>query len=296
MTGLARGVDSEAMEGALEAGGQVIGVLAEGILSSALIRRREIEQGRLLVVSQFAPHQKWSGGLAMARNWTIATLSSALLVADCVSAGGTSEQVHVHRKLALPVFLRRGDGEGPYVGSLASLDGVSQIVWNGGSVKIPTVSEGPPSLGGQIVVQIRREGLLTIQLRGPASLDLDSVLASIRSHWPAESASFTDRPLERIVSAQKVLVSEDSRDSVQHLLLSIGEGATLKQLRQRSGMAEKRLRDLLRELEGFDRVMRKKVGREFLYFTRQTTTIMPGSQRATEQVALELSSIKADNE
>ncbi|MDC0674764.1 DNA-processing protein DprA [Nannocystis radixulma] len=288
VTGLARGVDSEAMEGALEAGGQAIGVLAEGILASGLIRRREVERGRLLVVSQFAPHQKWLGGLAMTRNWTIAALSSALLVADCVSPGGTSDQVNVHRKLGLPVFLRRGDGEGAFVASLAGLDGVSQFVWNGGPASIPTVSGEPPSLSGQIDVQIHREGhRLTIQLRGPANLDLDSVVASIRSHWPAHSPSFAERPVERTMSAQEVLTSEDSRDTMQQLLLSIGEGgATFQQLRQRSGLADKRLRESLGELEGLGRVTRRKIGREFHYFTR----------RATEQVALEIPAIEPETE
>ena len=283
VTGLARGVDSEAMEGALEAGGQAIGVLAEGILVSPLLRRRELERGRLLIMSQFAPHQKWQGGLAMTRNWTIAALSSALLVADCVSPGGTSDQVDVHRKLGLPVFLRRGDGEGAFVASLASLEGVSQILWNGGPVMIPTASGKTLSTAKQIDVQIHRGGHLTIQLRGPANLDLDTVLASIRSHWPVPSPSIAERP----VSAQEVLVSEESQNTVQQLLISIGEsGVTFQQLRQCSGLADKRLRELLRELEGLGRVTRRKNGREFHYFTRrgseQVDLALPANEPETE--------------
>lgn len=70
VSGGARGVDSAAMRGASEAGGAVIGVLAEGL--SEAVRRREqrvgIEEGRLVLVSPYHPEAGFEVGHAMARN------------------------------------------------------------------------------------------------------------------------------------------------------------------------------------------------------------------------------------
>jgi hypothetical protein len=104
--GLAAGIDREALEGVLEAGGRAIGVAAEGLFQSRWVRRPEVAKGRLLVVSEFAPEDRWSAGRAMARNRTIAGFSRALVVADCVASGGTTDQLDVHRNAGLPVYLR----------------------------------------------------------------------------------------------------------------------------------------------------------------------------------------------
>ncbi|MEM7674437.1 MAG: DNA-processing protein DprA [Myxococcota bacterium] len=128
-TGLARGVDREAMNAALKAGGRVIGVSAQGILKTAERWRREVGQGRLTVVSPFEPSALWSARQAMQRNTVLAGLSRVLVVADCVAPGGTSNQVETHRRLGFPVFLRRGRGEGEMVAELAEREGVKAFWW-----------------------------------------------------------------------------------------------------------------------------------------------------------------------
>ncbi|HEX9607170.1 MAG TPA: DNA-processing protein DprA, partial [Gemmatimonadaceae bacterium] len=123
--GLAAGVDREALEGAIEAGGAVLGIAAEGLLRSRWPRHREVQAGRLAIVSEFAPDDSWSAGRAMTRNRTIAGFSSALVIADCVASGGTTDQLEVHREAGLRVFVRRGPGEGALVDELCRRPGVT---------------------------------------------------------------------------------------------------------------------------------------------------------------------------
>ncbi len=91
ISGNARGVDTQAHEAALEAGGGTILVLAEGPLQ---FRQRKgiaerAEATSVLVLSQFAPRMAWNVGNAMTRNGVIAALGRALVVIEAGSEGGT---------------------------------------------------------------------------------------------------------------------------------------------------------------------------------------------------------------
>jgi predicted Rossmann fold nucleotide-binding protein DprA/Smf involved in DNA uptake len=92
ISGGARGIDSAAMQAALESGGSVVGVLAENLLQA--IRRREhregIEQGRLTLVSVQDPEAGFTVASAMGRNKYIYALADhALVVQTDLNAGGT---------------------------------------------------------------------------------------------------------------------------------------------------------------------------------------------------------------
>jgi DNA processing protein len=92
VAGNAIGVDAEAQQGALDAGGGVISVLPEGIIHARLRHSNEdgiSQSGQLLVLSQFPPGQPWSVGGAMARNGLIAALTRALVVIEASESGGT---------------------------------------------------------------------------------------------------------------------------------------------------------------------------------------------------------------
>ncbi len=91
VTGYARGVDSAAHLGALEAGGRTIAVLPEGIQHFHL--RKELKTlatvDNLLAVSGFRPDAPWTTWNAMNRNKLIVALSSALFVIEAGEKGGT---------------------------------------------------------------------------------------------------------------------------------------------------------------------------------------------------------------
>ena len=84
VSGYAKGVDSEAHLGALEAGGTTTLVLPEGI--NRLYRKsafRKYNWDRdILVVSQFPPDTGWMGRNAMARNKLVCALSKAVVVIE----------------------------------------------------------------------------------------------------------------------------------------------------------------------------------------------------------------------
>jgi DNA processing protein len=91
VSGYARGVDTAAHLGALEAGGKTIAVLPEGIMNFRV--RRELKalatSENLLAVSCLAPDAPWTSWNAMGRNKIIVGLSSALFVIEAGERGGT---------------------------------------------------------------------------------------------------------------------------------------------------------------------------------------------------------------
>ena len=114
VSGGARGVDQLAMLAALEAGGTVVGVLADSLLRSATSgkAREAIQDGRLTLVSAFDPEAGFNVGNAMQRNKQIYALADfGLVVSSGYNEGGTwSGAIEQLEKLHLtPIFVRGGD-------------------------------------------------------------------------------------------------------------------------------------------------------------------------------------------
>ena len=117
VSGGARGVDQTAMSAAFEAGGAVVGVLAESLvrkLRSPDIRRA-IHEGRTVMCTPYSPEAPFSVGNAMGRNKLIYALSAlTLVVAAEVDTGGTwSGATEALRRGFGRVAVWRGPGEGP---------------------------------------------------------------------------------------------------------------------------------------------------------------------------------------
>ncbi len=92
VSGGARGVDAAAMQGAGEAGGVVIGVLAADLLRASVNRQNRvgIQSSRLVLISPFNPEAGFNAGNAMARNRYIYALADyALVVESAEGEGGT---------------------------------------------------------------------------------------------------------------------------------------------------------------------------------------------------------------
>lgn len=92
VSGFAKGVDRQALDSALEAGGKSIIVLPQGIMTFASgfkLYYKHIVQGHLLVMSSFAPKAPWSKEFAMARNPIIYGMASHIYVAQSDDKGGT---------------------------------------------------------------------------------------------------------------------------------------------------------------------------------------------------------------
>ncbi|MGI3128527.1 DNA-processing protein DprA [Nitratireductor sp. PBL-C9] len=114
VSGGARGIDQAAMRGALEAGGQACGVLADSLEKQAMNRehRSMLLEGRLTLVSPYDPNAGFNVGNAMQRNKLIYALAdAALVVSSDVNKGGTwAGAVEQLEKLKfVQVYVRSGD-------------------------------------------------------------------------------------------------------------------------------------------------------------------------------------------
>ena len=90
-SGDARGVDRAAMDAAFDAGGKVIGILADSLAKSVLSKRyrHAIGEGRLLLISHVEPEARFTVSQAMERNRYIYASSDAVVIGDSDVKGGT---------------------------------------------------------------------------------------------------------------------------------------------------------------------------------------------------------------
>lgn len=129
-SGYAAGVDYTAHMAALEAGGQTIMVLPEGI-EHFRIRKNLAEAwdwNRVLVISQFAPSAGWKSFRAMERNLLIIALSRAMIVIEAGSTGGTLHAGKSTLKMGLPLYVvEYGDmpNEAPGNAELLAMGGIA---------------------------------------------------------------------------------------------------------------------------------------------------------------------------
>ena len=115
VSGGARGIDQAAMRGALEAGGHVMGVLADSLDKAVMRRehRKALIDGRLALITSYDPAARFIVGHAMQRNKLIYALAdSALVVSSDYEKGGTwAGAVEQLDKLKfLPIYIR-AEGE-----------------------------------------------------------------------------------------------------------------------------------------------------------------------------------------
>ena len=110
VSGGARGVDRAAMNGALEAGGSVVGVLPGDLARTVMTREhRDLLRGeRLVLISPFDPSLRFTVAQAMQRNRVIYALAEAALVVNSdVNRGGTwAGAVEQLKKYHVPIFVR----------------------------------------------------------------------------------------------------------------------------------------------------------------------------------------------
>lgn len=114
VSGGARGVDQIAMSAALDAGGTVVGVLAEDLQRKSLERtaRYALADGRIVLLSACHPTARFTVGNAMGRNKLIYAMSDyGLVISADYKKGGTwaGAEEELKRTPARPVFVRTGN-------------------------------------------------------------------------------------------------------------------------------------------------------------------------------------------
>ena len=142
VSGAARGVDSMAMNAAFDAGGTVVGVVADSL--EERIRdaetRRAVADGQAVLLSSYGPSTPFSVGAAMGRNKLIYCLADAVVVvAATEGSGGTwAGAEEALRASWVPVLVRGKDFPSPADRALVYM-GASQI--NDNDLDAATASE-----------------------------------------------------------------------------------------------------------------------------------------------------------
>ena len=110
ISGAAKGIDRYAMTGAMEAGGQVVGVLGDSLEKHAKDpdMQQLVSSGQLTLVTCYHPKSHFEVGKAMGRNKLIYALADWALVVSCqVGQGGTWHgATSALKSLNIPVFVR----------------------------------------------------------------------------------------------------------------------------------------------------------------------------------------------
>ena len=128
ISGAAKGIDREAMSGALESGGWALGVLAEGLARTATSGqyRSGLVSDHLTLVSPYDPDSRWFAYAAMDRNKLLYGLGdAALVVASSAETGGTwagATEALQHGRVK--VFVKSTGGMAPGNPKLLRMGGV----------------------------------------------------------------------------------------------------------------------------------------------------------------------------
>ncbi len=127
VSGLARGIDQESMAGAIDGGGAVVGIPAEGLRVAARSPevRRRVHSGELCIASPYAPAMRFTAGNATGRNKIVYGLADVTLVvcSDNASGGTWEGAKEALRRGFGPVAVWSGDGEGPGNAALMAIGG-----------------------------------------------------------------------------------------------------------------------------------------------------------------------------
>jgi DNA processing protein len=224
VSGGARGIDQAAMRGALEAGGRVIGVMADSLEKAAMNRdhREMLMEGQLVLISPYDPGAGFNVGNAMQRNKLIYALADAALVVNSdLGKGGTwAGAVEQLDKLRLvPVYVRSSGAENK---AFASLQQKGALPWPN-----PTDSEGlvaalsaenAPRESKLVSTQLGLEAtdLLTlpetqppaeVAVAAPDPVPVTPEPALVNLHAPDKDESVID-PAEMLFEAAKRAISQ----------------------------------------------------------------------------------------
>lgn len=112
ISGGARGADEAAHLCAIRAGAGTIIVLPTGLFRPNFRKelRKHLDEGKVLLLSEFPPEQGWTPGSAMQRNRLIAALSRAVVLVEPGIRGGTTGTGKIALKLGIPLFVLDSGG------------------------------------------------------------------------------------------------------------------------------------------------------------------------------------------
>ncbi|WP_149495469.1 DNA-processing protein DprA [Roseiconus lacunae] len=189
VSGLARGIDAAAHEGALSAGGRTIAVLGGGlgqIYPAEHVGLADAIAADGAVVSEYRPDAKPRGGMFPQRNRLIAAMSLATLVIEAPDRSGALITARLAGEIGRDVLALPGP-----VTSRASR-GVNQLIREGATLvqTVDDILEAIGPMGRGIVTEDDR------QVRNPAELKLNDLERQVLD--AIESAS---TPIDQVIAS-----------------------------------------------------------------------------------------------
>ena len=248
ISGGARGVDKTAMEGALRAGGTVVGVLADSLLKTSVSRnaRGAIADNQLLLISHCHPKARFTVGTAMWRNKLIYAMADAgLVVSSEYKKGGTwaGAEEELKRKTPQPVFVRNGPGSPIGNARLQEL----------GAVAFPDRWQDiDPACLHKIIDDARSQSLA----QNTPLFPVEDVCANNKAN-ETNTTEIEEAKTETSHVAESTTLPKTAYDAVLELLLhSLAEPSTLAEVTERLQAKKNQVQDWLNRAVSESRVVK----------------------------------------
>ncbi len=202
VSGFAKGVDRKALDSAIEANGKSIIVLPQGIMTFGSGFKRyfkNIVQGKVLVISTFAPKAPWSVEFAMARNLIIYGMASEIFVAQSDNKGGTWSGVIDGLRKKRVIFVRYPEKNENNANLLLIQKGASAVDIRG---NILTISDEDKKTPEQLEDERLSQKIIKI-LNNVDKLSTSDIINRLALDWKTDKMR---RYLEKIEKIEKLKI------------------------------------------------------------------------------------------
>ena len=202
VSGFAKGVDRKALDSAVEANGKSIIVLPQGIMTFGSGFKqyfKHIAQGRVLVMSSFAPKAPWSVEFAMARNPIIYGMASEIFVAQSDDKGGTWSGVIDGLRKKRPIYVRYPEKNEKNANLLLIQKGASAVDITGSALTLSSEEQKTPE-------QLNKEKLdsdLIAILNSVEMISAKDIISRLHLDWKDDKMK---RYLDNMQQAEKIKV------------------------------------------------------------------------------------------
>ncbi len=202
ISGFAKGVDRKALDSALVANGKSIIVLPQGIMTFGSGFKqyfKDIVQGKVLVMSTFAPKAPWSVEFAMARNSIIYGMASEIFVAQSDDKGGTWAGVTEGLRKKRPIFVRYPQQNEKNANLLLIQKGAQAVDINGQALTLSAEEQYSP----QQLEEERQRSAIIEMLRKAEQITPAEIISRLGSPWKPEKMT---KYLEGLPQVEKIKV------------------------------------------------------------------------------------------
>lgn len=203
VSGFAKGVDRQALDSAVGANGKSIIVLPQGIMTFGSGFKqyfKHIAQGRVLVMSTFAPKAPWSVEFAMIRNHIIYGMASEIFVAQSDEKGGTWAGVIDGLRKNRPIYIRYPEKEENNANLLLIQKGAAAVDMNGEILHLSAEEQKSPE---QLQKEKMNADIMSI-LNSVEMISAKELISRLHLDWKYDKMK---RYLESLPNVEKAKVN-----------------------------------------------------------------------------------------